>query len=230
MSKKCLFLAVLGALCFAGCSDDSSGKEDKAPECGNIKVESGEACDDGNTESGDGCTADCSAVEDGYLCPQLGGACEKREEENPDKPKCGNGKVENLEKCDDGNREDGDGCSSDCSAIEAGYDCPAEGGACTEHVTAKCGDGHVNDSELCDDGNTDDEDGCSADCMTIEDGYQCPTEGGTCTPTGCGNGTVERDTEECDHDGLPEDYGQGECTATCRLAHYCGDANQSPGA
>lgn len=41
-------------------------------ECGNRKVEEGEACDDGNTEGNDGCSADCSTVEsafEGDTCP-----------------------------------------------------------------------------------------------------------------------------------------------------------------
>eukprot|EP01026_Neomeris_dumetosa_P051141 TRINITY_DN4496_c0_g1_i1.p1 TRINITY_DN4496_c0_g1~~TRINITY_DN4496_c0_g1_i1.p1 ORF type:complete len:1030 (-),score=176.63 TRINITY_DN4496_c0_g1_i1:568-3657(-) len=35
---------------------------------------------------------------------------------------CGNGRVEGLEECDDGNRNDGDGCSADCKT-EKGYYC-----------------------------------------------------------------------------------------------------------
>src|SRR5262249_43166934 len=30
---------------------------------------------------------------------------------------CGNGKVEDGEQCDDGNNDDGDGCSSDCRSV-----------------------------------------------------------------------------------------------------------------
>lgn len=31
----------------------------KASECGNSQLETGEQCDDGNTEDGDGCSASC---------------------------------------------------------------------------------------------------------------------------------------------------------------------------
>lgn len=65
-------------------------------ECGNGVVEPGEQCDDGNTQDGDGCQADCT------LPP----------------PVCGNGIQEWSEECDDGNTEDGDGCNSDCT-----FDC-----------------------------------------------------------------------------------------------------------
>ena len=37
--------------------------------CGNGIVGTGEACDDGNDESGDGCDATCENVETGYECP-----------------------------------------------------------------------------------------------------------------------------------------------------------------
>ena len=51
-----------------------------APVCGDgtnagtILQSDVEECDDGNTMSGDGCSANCT-VEEGYACPALGGAC-----------------------------------------------------------------------------------------------------------------------------------------------------------
>jgi len=45
------------------------------PIPGNGIVEYGEACDDGNTTSGDGCSADCTQIERPYVCPPLGGPC-----------------------------------------------------------------------------------------------------------------------------------------------------------
>lgn len=42
--------------------------------CGNSQLERGETCDDGNTESGDGCSSSCQ-TECGYLCLELGEAC-----------------------------------------------------------------------------------------------------------------------------------------------------------
>ena len=43
--------------------------------CGDGAIEAGEACDDGNTNSGDGCAADCSAIEPNYVCPLPGQPC-----------------------------------------------------------------------------------------------------------------------------------------------------------
>ena len=68
--------------------------------CGNAILETGETCDDGNTVSGDGCSATCQ-IEGG------GGAI------------CGNGVWETGETCDDGNTVSGDGCSATCQ-IESG--------------------------------------------------------------------------------------------------------------
>lgn len=62
-----------------------------APRCGDGAVEGGEACDDGNTTSGDGCVADCSRA-----------------------PRCGDSFLDADEVCDDGNTVDGDHCSSAC--------------------------------------------------------------------------------------------------------------------
>ncbi|MCK5122731.1 MAG: DUF4215 domain-containing protein [Candidatus Pacebacteria bacterium] len=64
---------------------------------------------------------------------------------------CGDGVMEGGEECDDGNLDDGDGCSSLC-VIEEG-----------ETV---CGDGVMEGDEECDDGNTENGDGCSAICET----------------------------------------------------------------
>ena len=66
------------------------------------------------TTSGDGCSADCETIEDGYECRVPGQRCT---------PKCGDGKMIGGEACDDGNGSGGDGCSSTCQ-VEPGADCP----------------------------------------------------------------------------------------------------------
>ncbi len=63
--------------------------------CGNDDIEASEACDDGNTLSGDGCSATCQ-IESGTTAV------------------CGNGTVETGETCEDGNTVSGDGCSATC--------------------------------------------------------------------------------------------------------------------
>jgi fibro-slime domain-containing protein len=112
-----------------------------------------------------------------------------------------------TEGCDDGNTEDGDGCSATCS-IEEGFRCP-ETGACRP-VT--CGDTLVEAPESCDDGNADGGDGCSATCA-VEAGYVCPVPGVACSAAACGDGIVAG-FEACD-DG-DTDAGDG-CDASCQL-------------
>ena len=223
MKKMFWFAVCLLGLAVCGCGDDSgeSGKIAAQDGCGNGSVETGELCDDGNTASGDGCSADCSAVEEGYECPPSGGACTKANPA-PKEAECGNGSLEGDEKCDDGNTASGDGCSADCSAVEEGYECPPSGGACTKAnpapKEAECGNGSLEGDEKCDDGNTASGDGCSADCSAVEEGYECPPAGGACTKANpepkdavCGNGTLEGD-ENCDDGNTASGDG---CSADC---------------
>jgi len=92
--------------------------------CGNGALDQGEACDDGNTLSGDGCSADCSTVEDGFVCPVPGEPCTSSV--------CGDGILDPEEACDDGNQTPLDGCNGDCSSIEPNFECPVPGQPCTE--------------------------------------------------------------------------------------------------
>jgi len=122
--------------------------------CGDGKIEGSEECDDGNTNSMDGCTAGCK-LETDYICPTPGAACVST-------VVCGDGRISGTEVCDDYNTKDGDGCSADCHTIEPGWICPAPGARCQP----KCGDGVLVGAEQCDDGNTTAGDGCSASCAT----------------------------------------------------------------
>jgi len=132
---------------------------------------------------------------------------------------CGNGRVEPSEECDDGNTDDCDGCSNDCTLVTG------------------CGDGVVCGAEACDDGNVDDCDGCSASCA-LEAGLRCgdgilnsacgelcdPPSPGTCgldcgrIPL-CGDGIVDPG-EACD-DGNTDDCDA--CTNDCTPVTGCGD-------
>ena len=129
------------------------------PVCGDGLVLGSEVweegyCDDGNLESGDGCSRGCQ-VECGYTCSD-GEPCETV---------CGDGLVAGSEKCDDGNSADGDGCSSTCE-VEAGWTCSMA--ACrTSWCSTECGDGVRAGSEECDDGDLVSLDGCSYYCCLL---------------------------------------------------------------
>ena len=122
-------------------------------------VDAGEECDDGNTTSGDGCSAICRDERRSF---------------------CGDGVIDATETCDDGNLDDGDGCDSTCN-VEDGWICEDEGGA--SDCFAECGDGEIVDDEECDDGNVTSGDGCSDICV-IEDGWDCTDEPSECVPNG----------------------------------------------
>jgi len=95
---------------------------------------------------------------------------------------CGNGRIEAGEDCDDGNQEDGDGCSRLCR-LEAGYTCATPGIPCKP--APRCGDGVVESSvgEVCDDGNQKDGDGCSADCKNKGAAAPAPLASCACVPS-----------------------------------------------
>ncbi|NBD11038.1 MULTISPECIES: DUF4215 domain-containing protein [Corallococcus] len=183
------------------------GPYDPGPAvCGDGKHQKGEACDDGNTTSGDGCKANCLEVEAGYACPTPGQACVKT-------AACGNGLLEAGEICDDRNTVSGDGCSADCKTVESGWTCPLQGQRCK---AAQCGDGIIAGEEECEDGNATKGDGCSDTCR-LEQGYKCDVLGQPCTKTVCGDGKKEG-TEQCD-DGN-HDMGDG-CSPLCVLEPKC---------
>ena len=111
------------------------------PRCGNGYVEPGEACDDGNLVSGDGCSEFCSLIVCGDAIVDPGEICDDGNLVNGDGCSitcslevCGDGRLDDAEICDDGNVISADGCSADCLSDET------------------CGNGYVDDvlGEQCD--------------------------------------------------------------------------------
>ena len=93
---------------------------------------------------------------------------------------CGDGLNWHTMACDDGNTNDGDGCSTSC-AVETGWWCTGGTPTHSDKCYATCGDGSLLGDEECDDGNTVDYDGCSSRC-TVEVGWTCDT---TISPNNC---------------------------------------------
>ncbi|KNC47314.1 uncharacterized protein AMSG_11783 [Thecamonas trahens ATCC 50062] len=166
-----------------------------------------EACDDGNTSDGDGCSSTCS-LEPGFSCSNQDPAAPTLCTPVP----CGDGTwVPDVEECDDGNTMSGDGCSSACK-LEHGYACNHS--SCRPIV---CGDSIVDaPTELCDDGNAVGGDGCSAAC-SLEASYTCDTPGEACNPLVCGNGIVQP-PETCDDGNV---LGNDGCASDCTIPPTC---------
>lgn len=182
----------------AGCDADCSFRV-----CGDRYVNEtfGEACDDGNTTSGDGCTSTCARefCGDGIRQSGLGEQCDDgvaNSDVLPDAcrtdcsaPSCGDRVVDTDEDCDDGNSEMTDACKNDCRLNV-------------------CGDGVVEQGvEGCDDGDGDNADECPNSCAT---------------PT-CGDGIIQTEFgEECDE-------GPSSCSGGADDGKVCSTSTQCRG-
>jgi len=212
--------------------------------CGDNLVQSGEDCDDGNSNNGDGCRNDCSfpppplcgngAVDAPETCdppgsdpPPLGGnLC------RTDCSYCGDGTADAGEACDDGNMVDDDQCANSCTAG------PGQ--------QTLCGDDIVGPGETCDPPGSDPAPPggnlCRVGCTYCGDGAQNGTEdcddGNTvdddacrnnCTltpPNPCGNFQLDAG-ETCDPPGSdPPPAGGSLCRVNCT---YCGDHSLQAG-
>ena len=152
---------------------------------------------------------------------------------------CGNKTLDQGEECDDGNKKDGDGCSTDCKKeksvcgngnVEAGEECgekdlpgclpPKECQSCAcVTPAAVCGNGKTEEGERCG------EPGLGA-CL---EGYKC--ESCACVslgPSVCGNGAAEAG-EDCNEPGLTCSPGLT-CDPACHcVAPGCGNGVKESG-
>ncbi len=185
--------------------------------CGDGMLTGHEACDDGNTVPGDGCSAECTS-EPGYYCPAPGEPCVPVPENCPaGMTLCGSECVDvisNAEHCG----ACGNQCGEDQLCEAAVCQCPPGlvfcGAECVDVAAdiEHCGacDVPCADGESCVAGV------CHVDPACVD--VTCPTGsscvGGECVQrTTCGDGVIEGE-EQCD-DGNSES-GDG-CTADCTI-------------
>jgi cysteine-rich repeat protein len=172
----------------------AAGSPCAAVQCGDGVRSPGEQCDDGDTVSGNGCSAECK-TEAGFVCGKPGEPCS---------PVCGDGIRFGEEECDDGGLVNGDGCNAACRN-EPGFACPEIGGDCD---LAVCGNGVQEPGEGCDDGNTIAGDGCSPNCQgepVVEVGTDPVVQ------VTCGDG-LQTSGEGCDDGNVASGDG---CSADC---------------
>ena len=116
-----------------------------------------------------------------------------------------------------------DGCSADCSAVDAGWRCVGLPSVCALIVIpVNCGNGEPDTGEACDDNNNvgSPVDGCSATC-TVDPGYTCTVAVAAVGTTAempsvctlnCGNSVIDTG-ETCDDGNVAAADG---CSDTCQ--------------
>ena len=174
-----------------GSNPDSGVPDSGTSDCGNKSVEHGEACDDGNTVSHDGCNENCLSNEKcgtGYHDVAQGEVCDDGNnitetacpygtqdciQCNSDckavlilsGPYCGDDTLNGIEACDDGNTLTESACpygTPSCSK------CTADCSLSLNLLGPYCGDGFRNGPEACDDGNTSSCGTCGPSCSTVQ--------------------------------------------------------------
>jgi cysteine-rich repeat protein len=211
---------------------------DSTSDCGNGNMQApDEVCDDGNTDDGDYCSADCLTVTGS----------------------CGDSITQTNEECDDGNSDNTDDCLDTCVNATCGdtytwdgvEECD-EGGetaTCNANCTiASCGDGIANATagEVCDDGENNGEYGyCLADCSGIgphcgdeitngpeecDDGDETADCNANCTFPVCGDGIANATAGEVCDDGYADACGtcNADCTDVGTGPGECGDGDHCP--
>ncbi|MDX2090501.1 MAG: DUF4215 domain-containing protein [Kofleriaceae bacterium] len=215
--------------------------------CGNGFLEGAEQCDDGNNNSGDGCTASCireycgDGVDNNGSAEQCDGGGETATcDIDCSTASCGDGIVNDLftvpstggkkEQCDDGGNANNDGCSSTCQFERCGNNILDNGEQCdgtalpTPPVAgATCGTTGVNACRwvYCGNGILEGTEQCDNGLTGPNANSNTAACKANCTVNTCGDGFVLAGIEGCD-DGSANNGPSKDCTALCQ-PNRCGD-------
>ena len=143
-------------------------------KCGDGKLQDLETCDDGLNDN-QGCNSTCTGLLPKFAC---GGG-------NSTSPSICTISCKSIltklltygpgEFCDDGNKHENDGCSSECKK-NVGAVCSKVKNMPYDCNFATCGNSKLDSGETCDDGNIEPGDGCNSHCQT-ELFYTCDHPG-----------------------------------------------------
>lgn len=182
--------------------------------CGDGTVSGFEQCDDGNTLSGDGCTASCMREvqctdDDGGNTPGKQGTVRGRDNNETDF-------------CEDPNTLLEFTCSAAGAPFANRVTCPngCRFGAC---ITGSiCGNGLIESGEQCDDSNTFSYDGCSSSCQQEKEKVCVDTDGGT-QPLVRGTASLlgQKITDFCATDGKLWEYRCASPGAITSITYTC---------
>jgi cysteine-rich repeat protein len=220
-SSPFFVLCPVGTGCRTGsdCASASCFQGKCVAVCGDGVVQTGEVCDDGNTDACGTCKADCTAANATVTGCSLGTPCAYNGDclsgscsSHVCVQVCGNGITEPGEVCDDRNVDACGTCNANCTAANGtvtgcigGFGCATNGdcasGTCSSgECSSVCGNGLLEPGEACDDGNVDACGVCNADCSAVNS-----------TVTGCTGGFGCTDDGDCASDVC----SSGACTSIC---------------
>jgi cysteine-rich repeat protein len=223
-----------GTVTPAAAPNDVNARLVGCPVCGNGEIDGGESCEDGNTQSGDGCSATC---QDEACIAQTPGY------DPPEVPLCSDGDgctldtcvshvCQHVETCDDGIDCTVDSCTlNQCQNVVDNGFCNDDD-QCTTDICSVGAGGCVNvdNTNQCDDGiacTVVDRctDGVCAGGSNCPDGEVCNPNTGQCqVGGGCGDGIIDG-TDQCD-DGDTQWVAGESCDATC-FKVACGDPDDT---